>query len=577
MDSTMRRSIPGESTGGNDGVEPNRCAMRGREWIAVVLAIAVLIAGLTLLTGSSNLLWRGFWEDELYTYWLVADPSPGHALDALTAGADTNPPMLYLLMRAFCAVAGGASEVTLRLFSALMVWAALVGVYGLLRRWFGPLAVVVAVLAVWAQTLTLEQLYEARFYAAWLCATVWLLYLLTAPDAPPSGRAVSAARAVGVALLAVVVCTIHYFGIISLTLIAFGILIFHTGTFRVRLLKLLPLLAGPVALAACAPLLKGQRAGLSVATWVAPVTPEGAIRYLGMIVIARPYLIVLLAFVVSWLFTRPWRATSRPAPAQPMDSATARILDALRPLRPLAGVISLVLFPIAMIVVSVVLQPATVGRYSTVAVISLAPVAAMLATHTRRGVVLATAVALVLFAAWNLRDVAQKQRQDPTRIARLADVLEQLPADNAPIVFENRGTYYLVKRRSPTIASRCYMIDVTTAPDGAFHRTSTFDAALARKVAGWYDDTRFITRDKLRAGSGFYAVNRVEKERSPWVSRLFAGLLTPTPVSEQVDRMTPTASSASLAPPVSGKPNPASTAESGTSATAVNLLHRVTQ
>src|SRR5262249_8144528 len=236
------------------------------------------------------------WLDEIYTHTLTADPDLGHALRALAAGVETHPPTYYLLLRLFTAVYGECSETALRVFALLAVVVALIGLYVLLRMAFAPLAAFAGVLAVWGHGLVIHHAFEARFYGPWLAATVWFAYFL-------ARCRVSAHRLRTDSLLAVsslLLCTIHYFGIITLTLIVGFELCFHRSPGKFRASGWLAVMAGPVALLACVPLLLNQRAAFTVPTWVAAPTLSSVVQ-IGTWVLLPASLTAVL--VVCWFST----------------------------------------------------------------------------------------------------------------------------------------------------------------------------------------------------------------------------------------------------------------------------------
>jgi hypothetical protein len=98
--------------------------------------------------------------------------------------------------------------------------------------------------------------FDARFYGPWL-AGVALLLVATKRALQGADRRVSA---LVLAVLSAFVCTIHYFGIVSwcVAVAAGGVLAWRRG---VTPRRLVPMLAGPLALGLCLPLYASQRVG----------------------------------------------------------------------------------------------------------------------------------------------------------------------------------------------------------------------------------------------------------------------------------------------------------------------------
>jgi hypothetical protein len=125
--------------------------------ILVLASLAVL--AVAILAGIA----RPLWYDELYTYYVALQPTPGATLRALLDGADNNPPVDYLLRQASMS-ALGASAGAFRLPSALAFVAGLLALYGYVRRHGSAVAAFVA-FALPLGTLAMRFSYEGRGYA----------------------------------------------------------------------------------------------------------------------------------------------------------------------------------------------------------------------------------------------------------------------------------------------------------------------------------------------------------------------------------------------------------------------------
>jgi len=125
------------------------------------LAVAVAVVfGVTLRAwrlGSQSL-----WFDEGYTAWVVSLP-PAKVVEAIRV--DTAPPLYYLLLRQWVAVAG-RSEVAMRLPSAVCAVAALGVMAAVVRRLFRDRwARAAAVALVACSSMQVAYAHEVRFYA----------------------------------------------------------------------------------------------------------------------------------------------------------------------------------------------------------------------------------------------------------------------------------------------------------------------------------------------------------------------------------------------------------------------------
>ena len=81
-----------------------------------VLASLVLLELVALRATSA--ITRPLWLDEIHTYLLAGTQSVGESMRSLAAGADYNPPTLYLLYRVVGRAVGGLDRKSTRLNSS---------------------------------------------------------------------------------------------------------------------------------------------------------------------------------------------------------------------------------------------------------------------------------------------------------------------------------------------------------------------------------------------------------------------------------------------------------------------------
>jgi uncharacterized membrane protein len=154
-------------------LEDHPCTPRRRRIVAISTSLAILVGALLRFWKIGAL---SFWFDEGYTAWAV-DHSPREIIRLL--GADTAPPLYYLLLHAW-SVVFGRSEIALRSFSAVFGVAAIPLVAATARRLLlRPLAVVAA---TWILVLAYPQTaysQEARAYefTAFLSAAIFYCML----------------------------------------------------------------------------------------------------------------------------------------------------------------------------------------------------------------------------------------------------------------------------------------------------------------------------------------------------------------------------------------------------------------
>jgi hypothetical protein len=489
---------------------------RAVELIAVGLALCLVIALQFLLTDSWWLFTRHFWLDEIYTNTLVTDPSAGHAFRALGSGVETHPPALYLLLRGYGALVHASDEIVLRSFALLAVVLGLVGIYGCLRYCFAAWASFAAVLALWCHPLVLDQAFNARFYGPWMAAAAWCAYLLVRQR---SGRFQWIAG-LALAMCAALVCTIHYFGIISLALIAAA----EVGARRRARLPLAGLswmVAGPLALAACLPLLRGQGHALTETTWMAPVTWKGAVGLFRAFVLDLPF---------GWLALAAWLSIALRKAARRDDYGS---------LDPLWGLTALVGLPVVMVVFSYLVQPAYDSRYCFPAVAGLAGAAAWICSYCSRGWTFGLCGWLVLVGAVTLDQTGQRAKAlwvtVPDRL--IAELRKD--TDEAPIVFELPWQLYVVYRYAPDLRSRCVLLDYETGEIGNRLQGEIFARDLARRFSEFYAEPPAKRWADISRWRGFYLVpsDYGLAAKPPPVDAFYPGFHV-TPVAPGVYRLT---------------------------------------
>lgn len=387
---------PGLSPFGNVSVDrasagrpDSRPAMRGISaasslelGLASVLLLALML--LSVLLGRGGILFtQRAWLDEFHTLFIAGVGTVGESVRALARGADFNPPLYPLVVRALGLVAGGLDlggerMLALRVLSFSCVWLALVGLYVVLRRLFDRTTAFIAAFALFTHPLIVQHSFSARFYGPWLLLTVLFLIALLATRQLPSTLHRMAVAMTGAAL-----CLIHYYGVLTWGLVLLA-MVASPGelTIRSAFRTLAPALLGPIALAACVPLYLGQRASLSVASWIGPTTMLTIALYIAL-VFARLFLLAGVIRGIAALL--PGGATER----SKMNGTLVRDAG-------MRALLLLGLVPFALILFSLLVQPTLIDRYTIVGVVACAPILAAAIAHIPplfRGGILALALA----------------------------------------------------------------------------------------------------------------------------------------------------------------------------------------
>jgi len=133
------------------------------EYIVPVLAIASLLVSCLIVSSR-----KFFWNDELYSYYFLSDPSFTHMLGAFHDKINNTPP-LYFLLGWLWARVFGSTELSLRLFSSLGMCLACTIVWIVLRRTYSFWPASIGTLGVFCVSdIILSQNAEARMYGLFL-------------------------------------------------------------------------------------------------------------------------------------------------------------------------------------------------------------------------------------------------------------------------------------------------------------------------------------------------------------------------------------------------------------------------
>ena len=323
--------------------------------------LCALVAFALFLTDGGILLTRPFWVDEWFTVLVSRRDSLAQVFGDLRGGADGGAGLFHSAMWLLHRAGLPLSPVPLRLLSLLTVLTALLLLYALLRRRVGTHAAVGAVLAVGAHPLVVGHSYEARFYGPWLLCAVLFAWTITRSFEAPSRRT-KIEQGIAAALL----CSVHFYGVITLVLMMSATLLSRWRVARESIRALSPSASGFVTVALIVPIALGQRRAYGVHTWIA----DFAIGQLGAMLrefwlVAIP-LVTLAVLAVGW-----WIRRGRAEPA--LKTVVTEVVTEPG----VAAILGLALVPIALAVVSIVGQPSMLSRYATTSALVWAPLVAI--------------------------------------------------------------------------------------------------------------------------------------------------------------------------------------------------------
>jgi len=220
---------------------------------------------------------------------------------------------------------------------------------------------------------------------------------------------------------------------------------------RHALRRVLPALAGIVALAVCTPLLVAQRSHFTTPIWVPDLNAAQLLEMGRTLFIALvPMAAILVLLVRSFDETRPASAT-------------------LAPLRDpgIAAACALALMPLVIAFVSVLVQPTMLPRYAIAATLAWAPLAAM-ATDALRPVprVLWCGFLAVVWVV-NLFSESEGREQFARAVDADTRAFDEARASGVPVVFQSRHVLYPVAARREALRARMALL---VLPDSLLDR-----------------------------------------------------------------------------------------------------------
>ncbi len=439
-------------------------------------------------TRTTDLLSHPLWLDEVLTSVQANDPSFSHMLAAIRGGVETNPPTMYLLLWPIAKLFGPLGNTALRLLPMLCMLAALTMLYAIVRRFFPRGPSIVGLLVVAAHPLVISLTYEARFYALWLMLTIAYCLAMLRND-----ERATTSRSIAMFVLAILVSTVHWFGIIGLALITAGDLFVRRQPKRV-----LPLMVGALSVACCLPFYFGQRQGMTVKTWIDPINPsdlrDGLIGLFG----APSFVFCVIGSVLIGIFVLQSKSETTPG-LKPMGFSPGVVS--------LCPLCTLITFPFVIIVFSIVVQPSFVQRYLVLAIAPLAAIAAYLAKDLNK-----YAIGLMIVAIFGIGSAELISKSHATRGLdagfndTVAAINARTRADDL-IVFKRRREMYPVLQLEPKLSARVAQLDFEGVESDQITAATRYERDIGKKVARFYPRYSQIDVNKLRRqGAAFYMV-----------------------------------------------------------------------
>jgi hypothetical protein len=375
------------------------------------------------------------------------------------------------------------------------VLGALTAVYRLLRDEFSPWPAAIGAMAVWAQQVVMHAAFEARFYAPLLFAAGCLLLALLRSDRRPA----TAMSRVSLAAASIAVCTVHYFGVLTWAIAVATVILFAPGSRATLARRLSPSVAGPLALAACLPFYVGQRAALTVPTWIPDPTVIEAAWLLARFLLTLPILIALVCWSLTIVRARRTGARAGRIAGWPFTLGPTLLL-------------AQVAVPLVLVAFSLLVLPATELRYWIVGAFASAPVVALAISRADALVLRLAAVGMLASSVKTMWGEARRADALVSRVRADVRVATRLAQSGAVVVARFRDTLYPVLRERPELRARTAVLDSTPLDTtNAFFAVERDIARVHRRLYGF---PNLVTPAELGRVPSFYLME-LESEGAP--------------------------------------------------------------
>jgi hypothetical protein len=388
---------------------------------------------------------KPLWHDEIFTLYLATRTTVGGLWDALRTGADLNPPLYHLLVKAAAALVGPGA-LAARLPAVLGFTVATLAIYVFLRRRLAvPSAMAGALIP--SVSAVLPYAYEGRPYGVVLGFSALALVAWQRRGDEPAPRL--APLACGVALVAAT--STHYYAVLMLLPLAAGELARMFVRRRLDVPMLTALAAGLTPFLFLWPLIAGARQFTS-GFWSRPDPGQLTDLYHHLLdPLALPLLVAAVGLSLAWAWD--WLRSSSHVAVQ---RSAAENGGALR-LEELSAALMLLALPVVGYGLGVLITGAFHERYVLQGVLGLAIMggwwASRLAGSRRSAAVLVGA--LLLASVFRLGGgVFNLFRGQPDALHADRPLLSRAP-DDGPLVIAHALTYLpLAHYSDPGAAAR---------------------------------------------------------------------------------------------------------------------------
>jgi hypothetical protein len=447
-----------------------------RELALFSVGLAALVAFVLWLSDGYILFTRPLWVDEWLTMYVTQRSSPVSVIGDLASGADGGASLFHLAVWGIRRIVAPLSPTALRAIALVCVFGALVLMYAVLRRRFSRDASVAGVLAVGSHRLIVFHEFEGRFYGPWLLCCVFYAWALSLNQRSGSSRRRDQLL---LAVSAILLCTVHWYGVITLGLMAGSVVLSYGRRWRDGLRLIAPSVAGILALLIVMPLAIGESRALSVSTWVPDFEYSQVQKLVSVFWFSTVPPLATIALVAAVVISR--LRSSAPAPTEIVRGALSD-----------AGVLALLalaLMPLALAVPSILGQPSMLDRYAIATLLAWGPWVALAMQLLGRwpARVFSALMAWFWFASYTRQ--ANSMRPFAAAVHQGAVTLDRVKATHLPIVFQSINVMYAVVGENWTRDSSLFL-DLSDS--------TLFAMIPAPLRANWFTKAVRVERDFAR-------------------------------------------------------------------------------
>lgn len=426
-------------------------------WQRVFLAVVALTVFVFAVLAAH---WRPIWYDELFTYYVANEPTLRETLEALLQGADTNPPVDYLLRHASLSLFG-ESAAALRWPSAAAFVAGLLATYAFVRRrasFFasaGAFLLPIGTAAAWFS-------HEARAYALLFASAALALWAWQkAIDAPTPLRLAGLLAALCLGPYS------HYFGVLNFVPVAAGEAWRSWQQRRVDWRVVATMAVACVLMLGLLPFALNATS-MQASFWASAFNMRDVLGYYrgfleldGLVIVALAAAAAIAAVASSGLQSSSPRPLAIPA-------------------HEFVAVVMLALTPVSAFALATLATGVLTSRYAIALVPGVAILVGYLLAYAERHLRVVVAVAVAVLAVFVLRDFMTGSLVHRGSEWRTPNVHRVLQSSDLPIAFDSSHQFLEFDHYEP--------------PELAARFVYPMDAATALEVRGFNNDEIALRR-----------------------------------------------------------------------------------